>query len=134
MAKILIIDDEKVIAELLKLNFEREDYEVFTAADGIEGLEIIRKIIFDLIILDVLMPRMDGFQFYKEMKRLPSTSQIPLLVMTVRGAMRDSFEGLGVEAFINKPFEIDDIVEHVKKILSRNHSTVSSISLSLSPR
>ena len=131
MKKILIIEDEKAIAELIKLYLEREGFGVSMAMDGVEGLEVAWRMMPDLIILDVLMPRMDGFQFYKEMKRIAQTSRIPLLVMTVRGAMRDSFEGLGVEAFLSKPFEPDELVAQVKKILTSSLPVMPSIKPSL---
>ena len=118
MKKILVLDDEKAVAELIKLLLERNGFEVTLAYDGIEGLGIISKVKPDLILLDVLMPRMDGFQFYKKIKEDKNTSGTPVLVMTARGAMRDSFEGLGVESFLVKPFEPEELLAQVKKILS----------------
>ena len=118
MSKILVIDDEKAISQLIKLKLEREGFEVFLAVDGVEGLKELPRVKPDLIVLDVLMPRMDGFQFYKEIKQSEKTRYIPVLVMTARGAMKDSFEGLGVDFFLSKPFEPDALADQVKKILS----------------
>lgn len=116
--KILVIDDEKTIAELVKNKLEREGFEVSMALDGVEGFEAIVREKPDLIILDILMPRLDGFQFYKKIKSDEATSHIPILVMTGRGAMKDTFEELGVEAFLAKPFEPEELLFRVKKILS----------------
>lgn len=116
--KILVIDDEKMVSELIKAKLEREGFEVALAGDGLEGLKAIPSVRPDLIILDILMPRMDGFQFYKELKQNEETRHIPVLVMTARGAMRDSFEGLGVESFLSKPFEPDELIDQINKVLA----------------
>src|SRR3990167_9025609 len=116
--KILVIDDEASILELIKLKLEREGFEVYTALDGISGFEAVNAVLPDLIILDILMPRMDGFQFYKKLKENGNTKHIPVLIMTGRGGMKDSFETLGVDGFLVKPFEPDELVSHIKKILA----------------
>ncbi|MFA5059146.1 MAG: response regulator [Candidatus Omnitrophota bacterium] len=118
MQKILVIEDDRAIAELIKLKLERSGFEVLAVLDGIEGLETLKENMFDLIILDILLPRMDGFQFYKKLKETPRIAHIPVLVMTGRGAMKDSFESLGVQSFLTKPFEPEDLIFQVKKLLA----------------
>ncbi|HOW35725.1 MAG TPA: response regulator [Candidatus Omnitrophota bacterium] len=126
MYKVLVIDDEKVVCELIKVKLERSGFMVYLAHDGVEGIEVVEKTRPDLIILDVLMPRMDGFQFYKKIRERVGTADIPVLVMTARGAMKDSFEGMGVAAFLSKPFEPEDLVSEVQKLLSSPSKKIQS--------
>lgn len=127
MKKILVLEDQGAVAELIKLQLEKAGFEAAVALDGVEGLDILGKINPDLIILDVLMPRMDGFQFFKTIKEKEETKDIPVLVMTVRGAMKDSFESMGVDSFIAKPFEPDDLVLKVQKLLDSSLKSTKTI-------
>ncbi len=115
--KILVLEDDKTIAELIKMKLERCGFEAFVAGDGVEGFEVLNHIQPDLIMLDVLMPRMDGFQFYKKIKEESRFAHIPILVMTGRGAMRDSFESLGIQLFMAKPFDPEELIVQVNKVL-----------------
>lgn len=118
MPTVLILEDQEAIAEVIKINLESHGFEVLYGQDGQAGLDIVSQKIPDVIILDVLMPKVDGYQFYKKIKANERTNRIPILVMTVRGAMRDVFEGLGADSFLAKPFLPDDLVDQVKKLLS----------------
>ena len=119
MPKILVIEDEKTVAELIEAKLEREGFEVDIALDGFKGLEDVSRIKPDLIILDVLLPGIDGFHIYKKIKKDPEICHIPILVMTGRGAMRDTFEEAGVDTFLVKPFDLEELASSVKKLLSR---------------
>ena len=131
MQKILVLEDQRAIAELIKLQLEKGGFEVVTAFDGVEGLAMLEKMSPDLIILDVLMPRIDGFQFFKEIKEKEGTKDIPILVMTIRGAMKDSFESMGVDSFITKPFEPDELLLKVRKVLDSSLKSAKTVKTAL---
>ena len=95
----------------------KRGFHVTTAVNGREALEIIQTDKPQIILLDVLMPEMDGYTFYKELKNNDETSSIPVLIITGRGQMEDSFKVLGVDGFISKPFTPDILVREINLIL-----------------
>jgi CheY-like chemotaxis protein len=111
--KILVIDDEEDIIAVLKHRLSENGYEVTTAVNGQDGLDKMQKSPADLIILDVLMPVMDGFQFFKIIKNDPKMAHIPIIVLTARGGMRGSFEALDADEFVPKPYEMDDLLAKI---------------------
>ncbi len=116
--KILIIDDEPNIVKMVEVRLKANNYDVVVASDGTQGMEKAKKEHPDLIILDVMMPGMDGFQFFKTIRKDPAQAGIPILMLTARGAMKDTFEMLGAEEFITKPFESEDLllkIDHMFK-------------------
>jgi len=115
--KILLIDDDPDLVELVKSRLEAEEYEVITASDGSAGLEKSITESPDLIILDIMMPNMDGYTFVKEIKANPSIKHIPIVVLTAKDKMRDLFELEGVKAYITKPFKAEEFLEEVKRHL-----------------
>ncbi len=115
--KVLFVEDEDVIREMAGNKLKREGYEVFVAADGVEALELVEKNDPDLIITDVVMPRMDGYEFFKSVRSDPSTATIPFIILTARGMMEDAFLALGAEEFIAKPFAPEDLSKLVSKAL-----------------
>lgn len=115
--RILVIDDEKVITDLLKQYLEPKDYEVFIAHNGDEGLTLLKRNPPDLVVLDINMPKKDGLVFYKEISTDHGQAKLPVLVMTGRHELREVFEGLEVDAFITKPFEMKDFLKEVDRIL-----------------
>lgn len=115
--KILVIDDEEHIVEMVKARLSANGYEVATAANGKEGLEKVKTFRPNLIVLDVLMPVMDGFQFIKALKKEPNAAVIPIVMLTCRGLMKDTFEMLEVDAFIVKPFEAHDLLATIRSVL-----------------
>ena len=115
---ILVVDDEKDVIESMKNILERRGYSVLTALNGIEGLQKIRKEKPDLIVTDVLMPEMDGYKFYKELKRSTNTAQIPVIIVTARGQMEDTFKVVGVDGFITKPFSPQDLCSEIEGLLN----------------
>lgn len=118
MKKILVAEDELDFQSVLRLRLEAAGYEVIPAANGREGLQKALRIVPDLIITDVLMPVMDGFLFYKELKRNTTTAKIPVLILTSRSKMEDSFKVMGADAFLAKPFEAEQLLKQVNLLLS----------------
>jgi CheY-like chemotaxis protein len=115
--KILIIDDEPGIIDMLKVRLEANAFEVLGAADGEEGLDkvIIRRP--DLIILDVMMPQMDGYSFLLELKKIPGGGDIPVIVLTGKDRMEEIFKLEGIEDYLHKPFEPEQLIGKIRKYL-----------------
>lgn len=116
--KVLIVDDEYTMRELVSLSLE-PDYEVIKAEDGIQGLEEVKKDLPDLIILDIMMPKLDGFEFCRRMKGNPRTEKIPILMLTAKHQVQDLQKAvlLGVDEYITKPFEPDMLKKRVDAYL-----------------
>lgn len=119
MARILIVEDEPNMVAGLRDNFEYEGYEVITAPDGVAGLERALHEAPDLVILDVMMPRMSGLDVCKQLKaKRPS---IPIIMLTARGQEVDKVVGLelGADDYVTKPFSIRELLARVKAVLRR---------------
>ena len=124
MTRVLIIDDEAPIRLLCRVNLEAEGMEVSEAADGVSGIEVARRELPDVILLDVMMPRLDGWDVADSLLRDGSTSEIPIIFLTARAEVRDRARGLdigGVE-YITKPFNplelaplIEDLMERIRQ-------------------
>jgi DNA-binding response OmpR family regulator len=122
MTKILIVEDEPNMVAGLRDNFEFEGYEVVTAGDGVAGLERALAELPDLVILDVMMPRMSGLDVCKQLKaRRPA---IPVIMLTARGQEVDKVVGLelGADDYVTKPFSIRELLARVKAVLRRARS------------
>ena len=119
MTKILIVEDEPNMVTGLRDNFEFEGYEVLTASDGVAGLERALKESPDLVLLDVMMPRMSGLDVCKQLKAKRPT--IPIIMLTARGQEVDKVVGLelGADDYVTKPFSIRELVARVKAVLRR---------------
>jgi len=111
---ILVVDDDQEILDMTKSLLGKRDFNVATAHNGKDALKILETERPDLILLDVLMPEMDGYTFYKELKKSELTNEIPVLVITGRGKMEDSFKVLGVDGFITKPFLPEQLLNTIK--------------------
>ncbi len=116
--KILVCDDERHIVRLIQVNLERQGYTVTTAFDGKEGLEKIRTEKPDLVVLDVMMPYMDGFEVLKTIRREPETESLPVIMLTAKAQDKDVFEGYhyGADMYLTKPFNPMELVAFVKRI------------------
>ena len=121
MKKILIVDDEADIIEILQFVLESNGYECITAFDGEEGLKLAREANPDLIILDVMMPKMNGYKISRLLKYDAKYKNIPILMLTARSQDTDKALGeeTGADEYITKPFQIENIVETVKKYLGQ---------------
>ncbi len=115
--KVLIVDDELDAREMMRRKLERGGFDVRAAADGLHALELIAREAPDVIVLDVVMPRMDGFAFYKEIKQYEGLRHIPVIVLTARAGMKDTFLAMGTDEFLTKPFEAQDLLEKIEKVL-----------------
>ena len=118
--KILTCDDEKHIVRLIQVNLERQGYEVITAFNGAECLEKVKEDRPDLIVLDVMMPEMTGFEVLETLKSNPETENIPVIMLTARAQDSDVLRGWqsGVECYLTKPFNPMELIAFVKRIFS----------------
>lgn len=118
MPKILIVDDEEEIVRLIGRYAQREGYETAVASDGSEAVELCKKYDFDMIIMDVMMPDMDG---YTAVKKIRSEKDIPVLMLSARGTEYDKLFGfeVGVDDYVTKPFSPKELMARVKVILKR---------------
>ncbi|MEN8615290.1 response regulator transcription factor [Dehalogenimonas sp. THU2] len=118
MAKIVVVEDDSTLSELLKYNLGKEGFVVFTAADGNRGLEIIRREKPDVVITDVMMPGMDGFELTRLLRR---ESTAPILLLTARSEEIDRVLGLelGADDYLTKPFSMRELLARVKGMLRR---------------
>jgi two-component system, OmpR family, alkaline phosphatase synthesis response regulator PhoP len=116
---ILAVDDEVFIRRLIEVNLQRAGYRVTTANDGQEALERIREERPDALVLDVMMPRMDGFELLQRLKADPTTAGIPVLMLTARAQDADIFKGWqeGVHCYLTKPFNPLELLTFVRRIL-----------------
>ena len=119
--RILVADDDPVIVRLLDVNFRLEGYEVDTAADGNEALAQAKEKHPDLILLDVMMPGVDGWETCRRLKEDPATADIPVVFLSARAQDEDRRKGeaLGVVEYVTKPFDPTDLVELIGRSLSR---------------
>ncbi|NLO05552.1 MAG: response regulator [candidate division WS1 bacterium] len=116
--KILVVDDERHIVRLVEVNLTRAGYEVATAYDGIEALEKVKADTPDMIVLDVMMPRMDGFEVLKRLQADVSTQDIPVIMLTAKAQDADIFRGWssGVSSYLTKPFNPRELLTFVERI------------------
>ncbi len=121
--KILVIEDEKNITELVKYNLEQQGYRVLTSSRGDNGLEQARKEKPDLIILDLMLPEMDGLEICKILKQNFSTAHIRIIMLTAKGEEADKVVGLemGADDYITKPFSPRELLARVKAVMRRAH-------------
>ncbi len=114
--KILIADDQKELVEVLKIRFEKDGYKVIEAFNGKECLQKAKIELPDLIIMDVAMPEMDGYEAVREMKGDEATKQIPIFMLTGKDQMEDIFRVEGIQEYIVKPFDYEVLLGLVKKL------------------
>ncbi|MDG1670783.1 MAG: response regulator transcription factor [Akkermansiaceae bacterium] len=133
--KILVVEDEVDIATLVSFNLERVGYAVDMVHDGRAGLEKILKEQPDLVVLDLMLPGMDGFSILKEMQRDSRANQIPVLMLTAKSQIDDRIRGLesGVDDYLTKPFSPKELILRVQAILKRNKATPGSVIFSFGP-
>ena len=119
MARILVVDDESDIRSLIQRYADREGHEVTTASDGLQAVELCRENDFDIIVMDIMMPEMDGFTACKEIKK---SKDIPVLMLSARGEEYDKLFGfeVGVDDYVIKPFSPKELMARVNVIVSRH--------------
>jgi two-component system alkaline phosphatase synthesis response regulator PhoP/two-component system response regulator VicR len=116
--KILAVDDEKHIVRLVQINLQKEGFEVVTATNGREALEAVTQHSPDLIVMDVMMPEMDGFEALQKLKENPDTQTIPVIMLTAKAQDADVFKGWqsGADLYLTKPFNPQELITFVKRI------------------
>lgn len=119
--KLLIVDDEKDIVDLVAYNLEKEGHEVLKAYDGERALQIVRAKTPDLVILDLMLPGIQGLEVCKRLRRDPATAAVPIIMLTAKGEEVDKVLGLevGADDYVTKPFSVKELVARVKAVLRR---------------
>lgn len=118
--KILAVDDEKHIVRLVEITLQREGYEVVTANNGAEALEKVASEQPDLVIMDVMMPEMDGLQALQKLKDDPATANVPVIMLTAKAQDADVFQGWksGADLYLTKPFNPQELLTFVRRIFA----------------
>ncbi|GAB4459677.1 MAG: hypothetical protein OHK0029_22550 [Armatimonadaceae bacterium] len=120
MARILAVDDEPNIVRLIQVNLERQGYQVETANNGAQALAKIRENRPDLLVSDVMMPEMDGFELLSTIRRDPMLQDLPVIMLTAKAQDANVMEGYsrGADMYLTKPFNPQELLQFVKRILS----------------
>jgi DNA-binding response OmpR family regulator len=121
MPKVLVVDDDPVIQRLLQVNFEMEGWQVIIADDGVAGLEAAKTQSPDAILLDVMMPKMDGLSVAAELKADPATAAIPVVLLSAKAQAGDLGAGMaaGADEYITKPFDPLELLDRVTALIER---------------
>jgi DNA-binding response OmpR family regulator len=130
MATILVIDDDEMVARSIELSLRHSDFQVSVADSGVAGLKMARRESPDLIILDIIMPAMDGYEVCRQLRADPLLSDVPVLFLTARSKDEDKIQGFraGADDYLTKPFNVDELLLRVKAILRRNRSIRREVS------
>lgn len=124
---ILIVEDEAGTGHLLESVLAAKGHDVCLVSNGVKALAKIKDRVPDLIISDVIMPEMDGYVFYKELKKNPSVAGVPVIILTAHGKMEDTFAVLGVDEFLIKPFETETLLAKVNTLLARDKASAEAV-------
>lgn len=126
-SKILVVDDDPNICELLRVYLENEGYEVKTANDGVEGISYFKMYSPDLVLLDIMLPRKDGWEVCRQIRK---NSFVPIIMITAKGEVFDKVLGLelGADDFIVKPFDMKELSARVKAVLRRSNTRDTQVS------
>jgi len=113
--RVLVVDDDPDIVDLLTINLEAHGYEVVTANDGEQALAVVDGSDADLVVLDVMMPKKDGFEVLAELKSRPSTKDIPVVMLTAKASDADVWSGweAGADYYITKPFDLEELMRFI---------------------
>ena len=116
--RVLVVDDDAVIRQLICVNLELEGFQVFTAEDGQDALEKVRDVDPKVVTLDIMMPRLDGWETAARLRNDPDTAHIKVILLSARAqeADRRRGEGIGVDVYLTKPFDPDDLVDAVRRL------------------
>jgi len=122
--KILVIDDDPTTRHLLQVTLKGQGYAVESAADGNEGLSKYKNFRPDLLVLDIMMPNMDGFTFLLELKKIADIRSVAIIVLTAKDQMRDIFKLEGVNDYVVKPFDMDALLRKIQKRLTTHRKKI----------
>lgn len=125
MQTILIVEDEKRVADLLKIGLEENGYQTMVAYDGAMGLRLFQSNVFQLVISDIILPKLDGFELCREIRKL--NEKVPVLMLTALGSADDKLDGFdaGADDYMVKPFDFRELIARVKVLLRRSAETVA---------
>jgi len=128
-SRILLVDDEEDLLDLLQYALEREGYDVATAQDGLEGLRAAQAARPDLVVLDIMMPRMDGIEMCRRLREDAHLRLVPILMLTAKSDEGDEIEGLdaGADDYLTKPVSPSLLVSHVRALLRRSERTEAAL-------
>lgn len=131
MTKILVIDDDLAINELIKINLELQGYTVVQAFNGIEGFALAKQEMPSLVVLDVMMPKVDGFTVAQRIRQAEESADTPIIMLTALSQLNDKVNGfnLGVDDYLTKPFEIDELIVRVRALLKRSQQIPKSVAV-----
>lgn len=120
MQRILIVEDEKRVADLLKIGLEENGYQAMVAYDGVMGLRLFQSETFQLVVSDIILPKMNGFELCREIRKMDD--RVPILMLTALGAADDKLEGfdVGADDYMVKPFDFRELTARVKVLLKRH--------------
>lgn len=129
MKRILLIEDEKSIREVVKLNLELEKYEVIDAHDGFEALKKIEDAYYDLIVLDLMLPKLNGLEILEKIRL--KNIETPVIIISAKDTSSDRIKGLktGADDYLVKPFEFEELLLRIQKLLERSNATLDVIEL-----
>jgi DNA-binding response OmpR family regulator len=142
MARILVVDDDRDVAGTIERTLKRKDHQVSVAYSGVQALQLIQGQCPDLVVLDIMMPRMDGIEVCQRIRTLPNVASVPILFLTAKGKIEDKIVGFeaGADDYLTKPFDLRELELRVKALLRRSLPTevpkapLQVGSLSLDPR
>ena len=126
--KILVVDDEEVLVETIAYNLEQAGYQVITAANGTSALQIARRETPDLIILDIMLPEVDGLEVCRQLRREGNTASIPIMMLTAKNEEIDKVVGLeiGADDYVTKPFGRRELLARVRALLRRSSAPLTN--------
>lgn len=126
--KVLVIDDDKSINELIKINLELAGYQVIQAFNGIDGFQKVKQEMPNCIVLDVMMPEVDGYTVAQRVRQNPETSDIPIIMLTALSQLNNKVLGfdIGIDDYLCKPFEVEELLVRVRALLKRSNQIPKS--------
>ena len=126
--RILVVEDDSDLRMILKLQLVSEGFEVSEAVNGAEGFEAVQELMPDCVILDLMMPVMDGFGFLKRVRSLQSLQDIPIMILTASEDERHKARGFQYQAdlYMNKPYDLDELTDNVRKLIASTELNQSS--------
>ena len=129
MSKILVVDDDRAINELIKVNLKLAGYEIVQAFDGTQGFALAKQELPNLVILDVMMPNVDGYTVAQRIRQNDTTKDIPILMLTALSDIEDKGRGfaIGIDDYLVKPFDMEELKMRVKAILKRSNQLPESM-------
>ena len=122
--RVLVVDDDDVIRQLITVNLELEGFEVIPAVDGQDALDKVKDVQPDVVTLDVMMPRVDGWEAAERLRADPDTAHIKVILLSARAQESDiqRGEGIGVDAYLTKPFDPDELIDVVRRLVDASGS------------